>query len=98
MVRALGNHDKRRMVTMADGVVPHFQNDTGLERIEIGAKEFQCIGAKPPFDHPHVYLDMGGDSEIVCPYCSTLYRHNPALGPSEADPADSVWTPVPASA
>ena len=57
---------------MADGVVPYFQNDTGLERIEIGAKEFKCIGAKPPFDHPHVYLDMGSDSEIVCPYCSTL--------------------------
>lgn len=98
MVRELGNQQKRRMVTMADGVVPHFQNDTGLERIEIGAKEFQCIGARPPFDHPHVYLDMGGDSEIVCPYCSTLYRYNSALGPGEADPADSVWTPVPASA
>lgn len=83
---------------MADGVVPYFQNDTGLERIEIGAKEFKCIGAKPPFDHPHVYLDMGSDNEIVCPYCSTLYVHNPALDPSEADPADCVWAPAAASA
>ncbi|WP_349357437.1 zinc-finger domain-containing protein [Stappia sp.] len=78
---------------MADGVVPHFQNDGGLDKIEIGAKEFQCIGAKPPFDHPHVYLDMGDETEIVCPYCSTLYRYNPDLAPGEADPAHCVWTP-----
>ena len=33
----------------------------------------------PPFDHPHVYLDMGEDSQILCPYCSTLYVHDPRL-------------------
>lgn len=78
---------------MADKVVPHFQNDRGIQTIEIGAREFQCIGAKPPFDHPHVYLDMGKDAEIICPYCSTLYRHNPALKEGEANPADCVWQP-----
>ena len=36
-----------------------------------------CVGAMPPFDHPHVFLDMGDDDEIICPYCSTLYRHDP---------------------
>ncbi|MCA1300041.1 zinc-finger domain-containing protein [Stappia indica] len=78
---------------MADGVVPHFQNDRGIEMIEVGAKEFQCIGARPPFDHPHVYLDMGHETEIVCPYCSTLYRFNPKLDAGAAEPADCVWTP-----
>jgi hypothetical protein len=24
----------------------------------------------------------------VCPYCSTLYRHNPALAPNKARPAE----------
>jgi uncharacterized Zn-finger protein len=38
-------------------------------------REFQCIGAAPPYDHPHVYLDMGSDDEIICPYCSTRYRY-----------------------
>jgi uncharacterized Zn-finger protein len=79
---------------MADAVIPHFQNDGGNESIEIGAKEFQCIGARPPFDHPHVFLDMGHDTEIVCPYCSTLYRYNPALSATQSEPAGCLWTPA----
>lgn len=78
---------------MADKVVPHFQNDRGIEVIEIGAKEFQCIGARPPYDHPHVFLDMGKDEEIVCPYCSTLYRFNGKLAEYQADPEDCIWSP-----
>ena len=52
---------------MAASVVPHFHNDAGIPVIEIGAHEFKCVGANPPYDHPHVYLDMGSDHEIVCP-------------------------------
>ncbi|MHC5652990.1 zinc-finger domain-containing protein [Stappia sp.] len=78
---------------MADAVIPHFQNDSGFETIEIGAKEFQCVGARPPFDHPHVYLDMGDETEIVCPYCSTLYRYNAKLGAGETEPAGCLWKP-----
>lgn len=78
---------------MADNFVPHFQNTEGHDSIEIGAREFMCIGAKPPFDHPHVFLDMGSDHEIVCPYCSTLYKHNPELDTHGANPADCMWTP-----
>ena len=60
---------------MADQGVPHFQNDAGVASIEIGVKEFMCCGASSPYDHPHVYLDMGSDNEIICPYCSTVYRY-----------------------
>ena len=73
------------------GAIPHLQNDMGVAAIETGAHEFMCIGAKPPFDHPQVYLDMGREEEIVCPYCSTLYRHNPKLKATEARPAEAVW-------
>ncbi len=73
---------------MADSVVPHFHNDAGVPVIEIGAREFKCVGAKPPFDHPHIYLDMGDDAEIICAYCSTLYRFDPKLDPHHARPAD----------
>ena len=73
---------------MADHVVPHFQNDPGVSVIEIGSREFMCVGATPPFDHPHVFLDLGNDNEIICPYCSTLYHHNPALAPNQARPAE----------
>ncbi len=71
---------------MAGSHIPHFQNDAGHRKIEIGVKEFNCAGANPPFDHPHVYLDMGDDKEIVCPYCSTLYAYNPKLKATETKP------------
>ena len=66
---------------MAEHIVPHFHNDPGVAVIEIGAREFMCVGAKPPFDHPHVFLDMGGDREIICPYCS-LKRPIDQLAPA----------------
>ena len=71
---------------MADHVVPHFHNDSGVRAIAIGVREFMCVGAKPPMDHPHVFLDMGDEDEIVCPYCSTVYRHDGALAPAESKP------------
>lgn len=71
---------------MTDPVVPHFANDLGVEKIYIGVKEFQCMGARPPHDHPHVYLDMGADSQVLCPYCSTLYVHHAGLAPGQTDP------------
>jgi hypothetical protein len=46
-----------------------------------------CTGALPPFDHPHIYIDMGGDAEAVCPYCSTLYVYDEALH-GHANPAE----------
>lgn len=79
---------------MADQAVPHFQNDQGVESIAIGAREFMCIGATPPFDHPHVFLDMGGDDAIVCPYCSTLYTHDAGLKAGETNPPGCAWAAV----
>lgn len=76
---------------MSDTRTPHFHNSAGHAVIQVGAREFQCIGAQPPYDHPHVFLDMGDDSEIVCPYCSTLYRFDASLKHGTANPADSVW-------
>ena len=76
---------------MADASILYVHNHDGLARVEVGAHAFMCIGAKPPFDHPHVFLTFGGEHEKVCPYCSTLYVHNEALGPQQALPAHSVW-------
>lgn len=75
---------------MSDHVVPHFHNDAGVAVIEIGSQEFMCVGANPPFDHPHVFLDLGNDNEIICPYCSTLYRFAPDLAEGEARPPECV--------
>lgn len=72
---------------MAAPNTPKFHNDMGLAVIEIGAREFECIGAKPPFDHPHIFLDMGDDTEKVCPYCSTLFRYDAKLASGQSRPA-----------
>ena len=82
---------------MADSVVPHFANDQGVEKICIGVKEFQCMGARPPHDHPHIYLNMGADTQVLCPYCSTLYLHDGRLGAGETDPKGCLVEPVKAS-
>ena len=76
---------------MAQPNVPHFVNDLGVKTIKIGVKEFQCMGAAPPHDHPHVYLDMGHDEQIVCPYCSTLFVHDAGLDQGESDPPSCVY-------
>ena len=76
---------------MAEHFTPKFHNDAGVPAIEIGAKEFECIGAKPPFDHPHIFIDMGDEREVVCPYCSTLYRYDPSLPQFSARPADALF-------
>lgn len=75
---------------MAHSVIPHFANDAGADKITIGVKEFQCMGARAPFDHPHVFLDMGSDDQIICPYCSTLYRYDTRLGAMECEPAGAI--------
>jgi uncharacterized Zn-finger protein len=70
---------------------PHYHNSGGYPAIRVGAREFMCIGAAPPYDHPHIFLDMGGDNEIVCSYCSSLYRYSSELPSGSADPIDCVW-------
>lgn len=75
-----------RETMMAGHGVPHFHNSAGHAKIDIGVKEFMCVGALPPYDHPHVFLDMGAESEKVCPYCSTLFRYVESLGSEETRP------------
>jgi uncharacterized Zn-finger protein len=79
---------------MADRIVPHFHNTAGVTAIAIGAHEFMCIGALPPFDHPHIYMDLGDESEAICPYCSTVFRLDPALDPTQSLPPGCRYDPV----
>lgn len=78
---------------MLDRPIPHFQNDLGVPSIRVGVKEFMCTGAHPPFDHPHIFIDMGSDSEAICSYCSTRFVYDGDLkGPCL--PADCEWREV----
>jgi uncharacterized Zn-finger protein len=70
---------------------PKFRNDHGVAVIRIGAREFHCIGVSPPQDHPHVYINMGSQNSILCPYCATMFRFDPQLGPFAADPPECLY-------
>jgi uncharacterized Zn-finger protein len=71
---------------------PKFHNEVGVAVVRIGCREFECIGDKPPQDHPHIYLNMGHTGEIVCPYCATLFRFDPRLRAHESDPPDCAYS------
>ncbi|HAT08121.1 MAG TPA: zinc-finger domain-containing protein, partial [Rhodobiaceae bacterium] len=44
---------------MAQSAIPKISNNDGTQEVFVAVKEFECIGADPPYDHPHIYLDMG---------------------------------------
>ena len=52
-----------------------------MESPDIKNKEFQvvsssnviCDGGGGALGHPKIYLDMGKEKKIVCPYCSKLF-------------------------
>ena len=71
---------------MASKLIPKFKNDKGVKEITIGVREFECIGASAPYDHPHIFLDMGQDSNIICPYCSTVYEYDPSFTATQTVP------------
>jgi len=64
---------------MVDHAIPHFHNDLGVPSIKVRVKEFMCTGARPPFDHPHIFIDMGSEDEAICPYCSTRFIYDGGL-------------------
>ena len=68
-----------------------FRNDRGVPEIRIGVKAFKCIGVSPPDDHPHIHLEMGDKETILCPYCGSLFRFDPRMGPGEVDPPDCLY-------
>ena len=87
------------MVQPSDGshrspsLLPLFFNEVGASRIAIGVTAFECMGVLPPHDHPHVYLNMTEQAEILCPYCSTLYVYTRGLLRDQTEPVDCCYGP-----
>ena len=73
---------------------PLFFNELGVNSIQIGVAAFHCMGVMPPHDHPHVYLNMGEETDILCSYCSTEYRLNSALSWNETIPQNCWAAPT----
>ena len=78
-------------VMAAQTEVPHLVNDKGVDKIKIGVKEFQCMGAARPTTILTSISTWAHDAQIVCPYCSTLFVHDAALSDGESDPPSCVY-------
>jgi uncharacterized Zn-finger protein len=44
-----------------------------FETIPVDSKVVACNGGGGPLGHPRVYLNLGPDGKIECPYCSRLF-------------------------
>lgn len=84
----MGNEPRSRLEA------PLFFNELGVNSIQIGVAAFHCMGVMPPHDHPHVYLNMGEETDILCSYCSTEYRLNSALSWNETIPQNCWAAPA----
>ena len=40
----------------------------------VSSKKVSCDGGGGALGHPKVYLEMGDENEIICPYCSKLFK------------------------
>ena len=43
------------------------------ETITVAGPRVACDGGGGPLGHPRVWLTLGTDGEITCPYCSRRY-------------------------
>ena len=43
------------------------------ETIQVNEKRVACDGGNGPLGHPRIFLEIGAEGEVVCPYCSRQY-------------------------
>lgn len=43
------------------------------DTVEVDTTEVACDGGKGPMGHPRVFLHMGPDGSVTCPYCSRTF-------------------------
>lgn len=44
------------------------------EIIEVASTVVACDGGNGPLGHPRVYLNMGSNDNVDCPYCGRRYE------------------------
>ena len=51
-----------------------------LEIVHVDSKKVSCDGGKGPSWHPLVYLNMGKNDFVTCPYCSKYFTTEKKTG------------------
>ena len=59
------------------------------ETIYVDTKRLSCDGGGGALGHPRVYLEMGGDDKVECPYCDRLYIYDPKKSAEAKAPASA---------
>ena len=52
---------------------PDLKNKEKKELQEVSSSRVTCDGGSGTLGQPKIYLDMGQETEITCPYCSKLF-------------------------
>jgi uncharacterized Zn-finger protein len=67
----------------------HFQSHMGpFETIYINETVAACNGGGGPLGHPRVFLNLGREGKVECPYCSRLFVNR-----AMQEPAGGATTP-----
>ena len=48
-------------------------NVSPFETLHVNSKKVSCDGGKGSLGHPKVFLNMGENDFVVCPYCSKFF-------------------------
>jgi uncharacterized Zn-finger protein len=54
-----------------------------FETVYVDSAVVACNGGGGPLGHPKVYLNLGADGRIECPYCSRLFIDQSRRGASD---------------
>jgi len=57
---------------------------TDVETIEVDSKRVACDGGGGALGHPAIYLEMGDNRDVVCPYCSRCFVLKEGAQPAPA--------------
>ena len=49
------------------------------ETVEVETRTVACDGGNGPLGHPRVWLNLGADGKIECPYCDRLFALKPGV-------------------
>jgi len=52
------------------------------EILHVNSKKLSCNGDKGGSGHPLIYLEMGKNDFVICPYCSRYFTTKPVASTS----------------
>jgi uncharacterized Zn-finger protein len=61
-----------------------------FETLHVNSKKISCNGGSTALGHPLVYLNMGKNDYVICPYCSKYFTIKSKAKPSSPKPKNKI--------